>query len=398
MNSQETREIGRISSLKFESISFNIIYEIWKYLTFSEMNHARLWNKKLMILFKDAMVILAEREANRVLLSSDNSTRSMFVEKELPKHVITNSTWFDFLIEQIKKRRRIKAKLFKLIPKIFKNCEQEFNVKLTNFMFVEIKKKRMMNISITKKGREVHSFTDFQELLFRHSLGEITRKYDAILINEDMGSIISYNSIELIQEIIDKNEIDILKDFRCYKNNQNADAQVPKSKILCFLFLVDQFLQSHWQIIGKSIHSKCSIDSFLDEYNARWYSYTYLIQIFEVEMHEFANIVNEACKHPLLSTKFEEHEMSQYPRFSIMRMMWRSWAKYVMRKVFSLFKEKITSLINEYQDKIWKLLSEYEEIKLSKSYFESFIQSEFSLSKVNFEIIRNSLLWILDCK
>ena len=38
------------------------------------------------------MIILAEREANRILLASDNTSRNVFIEKELPKHVLTNTT------------------------------------------------------------------------------------------------------------------------------------------------------------------------------------------------------------------------------------------------------------------------------------------------------------------
>ena len=351
----------------------------------------------MMHVVKDVMVILAEREANRILLSADNTARNIFIEKELPKNVL-QSTWFDFLIDQIEKRWRIKAKLFKIVPSIFDNWEQDFYIRLTNFMFLEIKRKRITNITMTKSHRDLVWFTDFQELVYRHSFGEITSKYDPIIITEEYAEIAQGNKDSLIQEIIEKDEIPIFKEYRWYKNSQEVDAIVPKSLILSFLFCFDQFLQSHCQTIGKSIASKCSVETFLDEYNARWYSFTSLIQIFEVELQVIVDIVNEACKHPLISVDLIYPGYSQPTKFSIMRMMCRSWGKYVMKSVYEMFMTKITWLIVDYQKKLISLIHEYDELKSTKKYFDNFIDNEYTFSQTSNDVLRHSMLWILDCK
>ena len=386
------------STIRLENMGVNIIYEIFKYLDFFEMNHLRTSNRKLYKVAKDAMVILAEREANRILLPTDNSSRNIYINKELPKHVITDSTWFDFLIEQIEKRWRIKAKLFKIIPKLFEDCEQDFNIKLTNFMFTEIKRKRMMTIPVIKNYKGFPWFTEFQELLHLHSIGETTKKYESILIDNITVPSFINNREKHIREIIDNDEIKLFEDFRFYKNSQNSDALVPKSWILCFLFWVDQFLQSHCQMIGRSISSKSSVDTFLDEYNARWFSYTYIIQIFEVEFIPFENIINEAWSNYEIRSKFSSEEHFQSPKFSILRMMWRSWAKYVMRIIFIKLKDKISELISEYLNKLRDLFLQYDELKQSQAYFDSYVQSKYSLSKLNHDLIRSSMLWVLDSK
>ena len=86
------------------------------------------------------MIILSEREANRILLSSSNLLRNPFLDHEQPKMVMANLSWYEFLIDQIKNRWGIKKKLFTLIPTIFQGCDQSFNIGLTNLMFNEIAK------------------------------------------------------------------------------------------------------------------------------------------------------------------------------------------------------------------------------------------------------------------
>jgi hypothetical protein len=83
------------------------------------MNYLRISSKKNSGKIETVMVILSEREAYRILLCSNNIYRNPFLDHEEPKMLLSNKSWYDFLIEQIKNRWRIKKKLFKLIPTIF---------------------------------------------------------------------------------------------------------------------------------------------------------------------------------------------------------------------------------------------------------------------------------------
>ena len=99
----------------------------------------------------------------------------------------------------------------------------------------------MMNITMKKSNRDMVCFTDFQELVYLHSIGEITRKYTQMIVLPEFAEIVRSNKENFIQEIIDKDEVFIFKEFRWYKNSQELEAYVPKSAILGFLFWVDQF-------------------------------------------------------------------------------------------------------------------------------------------------------------
>lgn len=106
------------------------------------MNYLRIASKKHNDKIKTVMIILSEREANRILLSSSNLLRNPFLDYEEPKMKMSNESWYEFIINQIEDRWRIKKKLFALIPTLFSESDQSFNVSLTNLMFNEIKKKR----------------------------------------------------------------------------------------------------------------------------------------------------------------------------------------------------------------------------------------------------------------
>jgi len=126
---------------------------------------------------EDVMIILSEREANRILLSANFINRNPFVEQEQPKLLLQNRSWYEFTISQITKRWRIKKKLFKIIPDIFTDCESSFQIALTNLMFAEIKKKRAPKTSLKKEDYLLNLQTDFQELIFLHSKGCSSDKY-----------------------------------------------------------------------------------------------------------------------------------------------------------------------------------------------------------------------------
>lgn len=89
-------------------INTDCLYEICKYVTFKDMNYLRIASKKYNNKVETVMIILSEREANRILLSASNLLRNPFLDHEEPKQVLANKSWYEFLIAQIQKRWRIK--------------------------------------------------------------------------------------------------------------------------------------------------------------------------------------------------------------------------------------------------------------------------------------------------
>lgn len=118
------------------------------------MYNFRVSSKKLYQKVKDSMVILSEREANSILLSSDNLTRNIFIVKQKPKETLKNENWFNFLIDQLNQRHNIKHNLYHVIPDLFPDLEKQLIIKLTTFMFTEIKRKRRMIIKMSKNSKK----------------------------------------------------------------------------------------------------------------------------------------------------------------------------------------------------------------------------------------------------
>jgi hypothetical protein len=88
------------------------------------MNNLRNSSKKLYEKVQESLVILSEREANRLLLPNDNVTRNLFVSKEKPKETLHNKKWYKFLIKQLKKRSFIKHRLYHVIQDLFPDTEK----------------------------------------------------------------------------------------------------------------------------------------------------------------------------------------------------------------------------------------------------------------------------------
>lgn len=167
-------------------------------------------------------------------------------------------------------------------------------------------------------------------------------------MNEDMYESAIEREEEFVEEIIEKGEAKLLHVFRWYSNYQEEDTIVPKSRILWFLFCIDEFVKNHCMTICKSIESKCSNETFLDEYSARWQSFTSLIEIFETEFSFIEELINNMYAHDDIQNKLEEPQ-SSLPRFSFLRMMARVWGKYVMKGLFGKFKSKVLSILVSYQ-------------------------------------------------
>lgn len=269
-----------------ERLQKNVLYEICKYVDFVDMKRLRGASKTLKEKLRDALIILAEREANRLLLSSDNLNRNLFVSKQKPQETLNNEPWYDFLMRQLKMRASIKHRLYHVVPGLFPDIEKSTRIKLTTFMFSEIKRKRKMDISMKKIDK--HSgvaFTAFQDLVYVHSTGKLSDKYPRLIETPEP----KWSEIE----VVDNDEVELFKRFRVYQNTDETCPKEPKTPVLAYLYLIDKFCQSHCQTVANSIASKCSNETFLDEYNARWQSYVSLIQIFETELHFLPTIMND---------------------------------------------------------------------------------------------------------
>lgn len=168
-------------------------------------------SKTLREKIRDSMIILAEREANRILLSSDNLTRNFFIVKEKPKETLKNENWLKFLESQLKTRCIIKHRMYHVLPEIFPDLEKISRIKLANIMFAEIKRKRKMDITMKKTPQNSNiAFTSFQELVFQHSRNLISDKYSKLI---DTGQLIWSAA-----EIIENSEVEVFKAFRTYTN------------------------------------------------------------------------------------------------------------------------------------------------------------------------------------
>jgi hypothetical protein len=159
---------------------------------------------------QDAMIILSEREANRILLSSNKINRNPFVDHESPKLVLQNKSWYDFLISQIQKRWQIKCKLFELVPQLFPDCETSFQVELTNLMFTEIKRRRQALSSLQKESYLINLQTEFQELLLRRSQNKKVAKFVCKVMTKDHYDQVEAKKQTLLDEVVTNKEVDLL--------------------------------------------------------------------------------------------------------------------------------------------------------------------------------------------
>lgn len=195
------------------------------------------------------MVILSEREAHRMLLATDNITRNLFVTKEKPKETLRNLNWYKFLIGQLDRRCNIKHRLYHAVPGLFPDLDQKSRIKLTTFMFNEIKRKRKMDISMKKSPKNSNiSFTSFQELVFNHSRGKTSNRYPKLIETGEPKWSAS--------EVVENDEVEIFKILRTYKTSIETVPKEPKTPAFTFLYLFEQFLECHCQTVAEAIASK----------------------------------------------------------------------------------------------------------------------------------------------
>jgi hypothetical protein len=128
--------------------------------------------------------------------------------------------------------------------------------------------------------------------------------------------------------------------------------------------------------ICKSIESKCTDETFLDEYGTRWISYTSLIEIFETEFRFIEDLVNNIYEDDRIAKELPDRR-TEGLKFSFLRMMCRIWGIYVMKNLFDKFSDKVTAILVNYQDKLLKLVEDFYELKKTKSYFLKYLDNEF---------------------
>jgi hypothetical protein len=83
------------------------------------------------------------------------------------------------------------------------------------------------------------------------------------------------------------------------------------------------------------------------------------------------------------------------PKYSILRMMWRIWGKYVMKRLLPLFISKIKEVLNQYHDKLISVASDYKIIKLKK-YAASTLKNRWSVDSLVRELLLQSVQMIVD--
>lgn len=88
-----------------------------------------------------------------------------------------------------------------------------------------------------KKDESLYNFqTEFQELMLLHSQGEKSDKYPYKVMDEEMYENALEKQEQFVEEIIEKDEVQLFNLFRWYKNYQEEDTVLPQSTLLSFLF------------------------------------------------------------------------------------------------------------------------------------------------------------------
>lgn len=177
--------------------------------------------------------------------------------------------------------------------------------------------------------------------------------------------------------------------------SRDGMSQTPKSQLLWFIIWIEEFLKNHCMACLKSIESRSTWSSFLDDYSARWQAYTSLIEVFETEFDFVEILVNE-----IYITKSIREQLGPdvlvSGKFSFLKMMSRIWALCVLKNLFDNFTENVQSILLEYQKTLLGLASDYKELKASKKYFQNYIDNKYSLKVVDSQVFRQSMQMVLD--
>ena len=146
-----------------DKITTALLFEVCRFLSFREMMILSITSKRYNIKMVDILMIFAEREAQRILLSKCALLRNPFIEQEKPQDSITDHNWLEFLQEQLLLRRWIKGKLKMSIPNVFDSDNYDTLIKK---LFMEIKKPSESPPKLIKINNSIALRTSFQDLLY----------------------------------------------------------------------------------------------------------------------------------------------------------------------------------------------------------------------------------------
>jgi hypothetical protein len=265
--------------------------------------------------------------------------------------------------------------------------------KLIARLIQEIKKPSESPPKLIKTNNSVALRTSFQALLYWHIDVKKKMSHELSLVDKKTGKSIEENHKFFSIEIVENNEEFWLRDFRWYKNRLDV-GKTPKSSILCVLFWLEKFIKWHWEVAYKVIQTKRNTENFLDEYGTRWISYSDLIMTIEDEFYFLEEAINNIYDSKIIK-KEKKYSDEFAPKYSILRMMWRIWGKYVMKRLLPAFIDKIKQVLDQYHNKLIAVASDYKNI-IKKKYAMSAIKNRWSIDTVMRELLLQSVQMIVD--
>jgi hypothetical protein len=84
------------------------------------------------------------------------------------------------------------------------------------------------------------------------------------------------------------------------------------------------------------------------------------------------------------------------PKFSFLRLMCRTWGKYVMKELFDKFSDKVTSILVTLQERLSDLVENFDHLKQTQKHFPKYIQSEFSFTVIEKQVLKAALQMVID--
>lgn len=260
-------------------------------------------------------------------------------------------------------------------------------------MIQEIKRPSESPPKLIKTNNSVALRTSFQALLYWHVDVKKKMNHELSLIDKKIGKTVTENDKFFAIEIVENNEQFWLNDFRWYKNRLDVQ-RPPKSSILCMLFWLEGFIKWHCEVAYKVIQTKRNTENFLDEYGTRWISYSDLIMTIEDEFYFLEETMNTIYDNKIIEK--EKRLTDEFaPKYSILRMMWRIWGKYVMKRLLPLFISKIKEVLDQYHNKLISVASDYKIIKMKK-YAASTFKNRWSVDSLIRELLLQSVQMIVD--
>lgn len=113
----------------------------------------------------------------------------------------------------------------------------------------------------------------------------------------------------------------------------------------------------------------------------------------EEEFSFIESAINSVYDDPMVKKNRKLKEF--IPKYSILRMMWRIWGKYVMKKVISTFITKIQQILSQYHEKIIDFAQNFDKFSGVKS-ISSTVRNKSTLDMVLRDLLIQSVQMIID--